>query len=189
MSEKTKTIVGVGLITAIVVVLQSLAVIIPVGIFNLNLILVPIVVGAALYGPKVGAWLGFVAGVLILFTNSGAFLAVSIIGTVITVLAKGILSGFLAGIIYNLLKKVNDTVAVATAALVCPIVNTGVFVIGCLLFFMETISTWVPEGQFGSTIEYIFLGMIGVNFLIEMAISIVLSATIVRIVKIGKSEN
>ena len=54
---------------------------------------------------------------------------------------------------------------------------------------METISTWVPEGQFGSTIEYIFLGMIGVNFLIEMAISIVLSATIVRIVKIGKSEN
>ena len=70
MSEKTKTIVGVGLITAIVVVLQSLAVIIPVGIFNLNLVLVPIVVGAALYGPKVGAWLGFVAGVLILFTNS-----------------------------------------------------------------------------------------------------------------------
>ena len=101
MSEKTKTIVGVGLITAIVVVLQSLAVIIPVGIFNLNLVLVPIVVGAALYGPKVGAWLGFVAGVLILFTNSGAFLAVSIIGTVITVLAKGILSGFLAGIVYN----------------------------------------------------------------------------------------
>ena len=53
MSEKTKTIVGVGLITAIVVVLQSLAVIIPVGIFNLNLVLVPIVVGAALYGPKI----------------------------------------------------------------------------------------------------------------------------------------
>ena len=95
----------------------------------------------------------------------------------------------LAGIVYNLLKKVNDTVAVASAAIACPIVNTGVFVIGCLLFFMETISTWVPEGQFGSTIEYIFLGMIGVNFLIEMAISIVLSATIVRIVKIGKSEN
>ncbi len=188
MNEKTKTIVGVGLITAIVVVLQSLAVIIPVGIFNLNLVLVPIVVGAALYGPKTGAWLGFVSAVLILFTNSGAFLAVSIPGTVVTVLGKGVLSGLLAGIVYNLLKKANDTVAVISAAIVCPIVNTGVFVIGCLLFFMETISTWVPEGQFGSTIEYIFLGMIGVNFLIEMAISIVLSSTIVRIVQIGKRE-
>lgn len=188
MNEKTKTIVGVGLITAIVVVLQSLAVIIPVGIFNLNLVLVPIVVGAALYGPKTGAWLGFVSAVLILFTNSGAFLAVSIPGTVVTVLGKGILSGLLAGIVYNLLKKTNDTIAVISAAIVCPIVNTGVFVIGCILFFMETISTWVPEGQFGSTIEYIFLGMIGANFLIEMAISIVLSSTIVRIVKIGKSE-
>ena len=47
MNQKTKKMVGVGLLTAIVVVLQSLAVIIPVGIFNLNLVLVPIVVGAA----------------------------------------------------------------------------------------------------------------------------------------------
>ena len=86
-----------------------------------------------------------------------------------------------------MLKKTNLTVAVVAAAIVCPIVNTGVFVLGCLAFFMDTISTWVPEGQFGSTIEYIFLGMIGTNFLIELAISIVLSSTIVRIIQIGKN--
>ncbi len=187
MRQKTKTMVGVGLLTAIVVVLQALAVTIPVGIFNLNLVLVPIVVGAALYGAMTGAWLGFVSAVLILFTNSAAFLAVSIPGTIVTVLAKGILSGLLAGLVYNLLKKINLTVAVVAAAIVCPIVNTGVFVLGCLAFFMDTISTWVPEGQFGSTIEYIFLGMIGTNFLIELAISIVLSSTIVRIIQIGKN--
>ena len=78
MRQKTKTMVGVGLLTAIVVVLQALAVTIPVGIFNLNLVLVPIVVGAALYGTMTGAWLGFVSAILILFTNSAAFLAVSI---------------------------------------------------------------------------------------------------------------
>ena len=63
MKSNTKTIVGVGLLTAIVVVLQALAVFIrPTGLFNISLVLVPIVVGAALYGYKAGAWLGLVFG-------------------------------------------------------------------------------------------------------------------------------
>ena len=66
-TSNTKTIVGVGLLTAIVVVLQALAVFIrPSGIFNISLVLVPIVVGAALYGWKAGAWLGLVFGVIVL---------------------------------------------------------------------------------------------------------------------------
>ena len=51
MSNTTKKVVGIGLFTAIVVVLQVLAVVIrPTGIFNISLVLVPIVVGAAMYG-------------------------------------------------------------------------------------------------------------------------------------------
>ena len=42
MEQKTKKLVGVGLLTAIVVVLQALAVVIrPTGIFNISLVLVP----------------------------------------------------------------------------------------------------------------------------------------------------
>ena len=194
MNQKTKKMVGVGLLTAIVVVLQSLAVITPVGIFNLNLVLVPIVVGAALYGIAAGAWLGFVSAMMILFTNAGAFLAVSVIGTIITVLGKGIGSGLIAGLVYKLLKKINLTISVICAAIACPIVNTGVFLLGCWLFFLPTITEW-GKGWAESTgketfsvVEYALVGLVGTNFLVELAISIVLSSTIVRIIQISKSS-
>ncbi len=35
--------------------------------------------------------------------------------------------------------KYNKYAAVVAAAVVCPLVNTGVFLIGCLLFFLDTI--------------------------------------------------
>ena len=88
---------GIGLLTAIVVVLQAMAVAIRFGVFNITLVLVPIVVGAALYGWKAGAWLGFVFGVVVLFTDAGAFLAVNVPGTIITCILKGALAGAAAG--------------------------------------------------------------------------------------------
>ena len=133
MKSNTKTIVGVGLLTAIVVVLQALAVFIrPTGLFNISLVLVPIVVGAALYGYKAGAWLGLVFGIVVLITDAAAFLAISVPGTVVTVLAKGLLCGLAAGLIYRLLASKNRVAAVVAAAVICPCVNTGVFLLGCL---------------------------------------------------------
>ncbi len=194
MKNKTKTMAGIGLLTAIIVVLQSLAMVVKLGIFELNLVLVPIVVGAALYGIKAGAWLGFVSGVMVLFApGTAVFLEVSVGGTIITVLGKGILSGLLAGLVYQLLQKVNLTLSVICAAITCPIVNTGVFLLGCWLFFLPTITAWgeawaaVAGKATFSVVEYAFVGLVGTNFLIELAISIVLSSTIVRIIQIGKS--
>ena len=55
MNNKTKNMVGVGLFTAIVVVLQFLGGGIKFGMFSISLVLVPIVVGSAVYGWKSGA--------------------------------------------------------------------------------------------------------------------------------------
>ena len=187
-TSNTKTIVGVGLLTAIVVVLQALAVFIrPSGIFNISLVLVPIVVGAALYGWKAGAWLGLVFGVIVLITDAAAFLAISVPGTVITVLAKGILCGLAAGAVYRLLAAKNRVVAVVAAAGVCPCVNTGVFLLGCLVFFMPTINEWAAASGYASAGAYMILALVGINFLIEMAVNIVLSSAIVQIIKVGKN--
>ena len=187
-TSNTKTIVGVGLLTAIVVVLQALAVFIrPSGIFNISLVLVPIVVGAALYGWKAGAWLGLVFGVIVLITDAAVFLAISVPGTVITVLAKGILCGLAAGAAYRLLAAKNRVVAVVAAAVVCPCVNTGVFLLGCLVFFMPTINEWAAASGYASAGAYMILALVGINFLIEMAVNIVLSSAIVQIIKVGKN--
>lgn len=184
-NKKTQMIVEMGLLTAIIIVLQVLtSVIKPSGIFAITLALTPIVIGAALHGWLAGAWLGFVFGLGVLISgDANPFLAVNAAGTIITVLAKGACAGAAAGAVYKLFEKVNSYVAVLLAAIVCPIVNTGIFVIGCFLFFMDTITLWA-EGA--DAITYIFVGMIGINFLIEMGVNIVLSSGtnyIIRLVK------
>ena len=90
MNEQTKKTVGIGLLTAIIIVLQVFSISIRFGVFDITLVLTPIIVGAALYGWATGAWLGFVFGMVVLFTDAGAFLAINVPGTIITVLAKGI---------------------------------------------------------------------------------------------------
>ena len=66
MNSKIKKLVGIGLFTAIVAVLQLLGGSIHFGIFSISLVLVPIVVGAAVYGWQAGAWLGFAFGAAVL---------------------------------------------------------------------------------------------------------------------------
>lgn len=189
MEQKTKKLVGVGLFTAIVVVLQVLAVAIrPTGLFNISLVLVPIVVGAALYGYKVGAWLGFVFSAVVLFTDSASFMAISVPGTIITVLLKGTLAGLAAGVIYSLVEKKSRILAVILSAIVCPVVNTGIFLLGCLVFFMDTINGWSAAAGYASAGAFMILALVGVNFLIEMGVNIVLSSVIVRIINIGKKN-
>ena len=49
-STKTQKIIGLGLFTTIVIVLQLLGSFIKFGVVSISLVLIPIVVGAALYG-------------------------------------------------------------------------------------------------------------------------------------------
>ncbi len=188
VNAKTKTIVGLGLLTAIVIVLQAMAIGIRFGVFTITLTLVPIIVGAALYGWKAGAWLGFVFGAVVLFTDAGAFLAVNVPGTIITCLGKGTLAGLAAGAVYSLVSKKNGAVAAVAAGIVSPIVNTGVFLLGCVIFFMDTIKEWAAGAGFESAGTYMVTSFVGLNFIIELAINLVLSSVIVVIVRYGLKE-
>ena len=180
----TQTLVMSAVLTALVVILQLLASFVKGPVFSLTLVLIPIVIGTATCGKGIGAWLGFVFGLVVLLSGDAApFLAVNVPGTILTVLAKGTMCGLISGIAYEgalKLFKGNTYLSTVIAAIVCPIVNTGIFLIGCLFFFMPTIATWAGGT---STIAYIFAGMIGINFLIELAVNIVFSPIIVRILK------
>lgn len=184
--ELTYKLVGTALLTAIVVVLQIVGGAIKVGTFSISLVLMPIVVGAALFGIWSGAWLGLVFGVMVMATGDAAlFLAVNVPGTIITVLAKGILAGLAAGAVYKLLEKKNKYVATLLASIASPVVNTGVFLIGCAVFFMDTIKSWAGDAP---VFKYMIVGPVGFNFILELAINLVLNPVIVRIVDIGKKS-
>ena len=178
------------MLTGIVIVLQFLGAFIRFGPFSVSLVLLPIAVGAALLGAYAGAWLGFVFGLVVLFSgDANVFLAVDPLGTVIVVLAKGALAGFAAGLVYSLLAKKSRTLAAISAAVVCPVVNTGIFIIGAYIFFLPTITDWAAAaGGFANVTAYIFLGMVGVNFFFELGVNLVLSPVIVRLVQYGQEK-
>lgn len=182
MSVQTMALGAV--LTALVVVLQFLGAFVRFGPFQISLVLVPIVIGAAVGGAGLGGWLGFIFGLVVLLNgDAAAFLAVNAVGTVLTVLLKGTLCGVVAGKVYKLLAEKNKTLAVILAALACPVTNTGVFLIGCVLFFLNTIAAWGEAAGFVNVFEYLIVVMVGLNFLVETAVNLVLSPVITRLLK------
>ena len=178
------TIIGLGLLTAIVVVMQFISMGLRFGTFSITLTLIPIVVGAALYGWVSGAWLGFVFGVSVLLTgDANTFLAVNIPGTITTVLVKGILAGLCAGLVYELISKKNQIAAVLVSAVIAPVVNTGIFILGSYIFFLDYLSG-LAEGT--NLFVFILVALVGINFFIELGTNLVLNPAILQIIRIGK---
>ncbi len=220
-----RMIAGLAILTAIVVVLQMLGSFIKFGPFSISLVLIPIVVGAAvycptadtfrkinmtkgerifswLYGPLAGAWLGLVFSIVVLMFDAAAFLAINVFGTVVTVLLKGTLAGFVSGIVYTLLRKWSlvlknlekntdsweINLGVVAAAIVCPVVNTGIFLLGCLIFFLPTIREWAAGMGYENAGSYMIFGLVGGNFLFELLFNLILSPVIVQIISIGRKS-
>ena len=186
-SAQIRTLTLGAILTAMVIVLQMLGQFIRFGPFSISLVLVPIVIGAAMCGPKISTWLGFIFGVAVLMTDAAAFLAISVPGTVITVLLKGMMAGLAAGLICKVFKKKSPTLAVILAAIVCPLVNTGIFLLGCVVFFLDTVTQWGVGAGFDNVGAYLIFGMVGINFLVEMAMNIFLSPVVVRLLNVGNN--
>lgn len=185
--QKIYRMVGLALLAALTVVLQLLAGVIRVGTFPITLTLVPIIIGAALFGPSAGAFLGAVFGAVVfagcvsgtdpgshlLFLASPFFCALVCFG-------KGMLAGWCAGLVYRLIAKRSASVvrsyfAVLVSAIVAPVVNTGLFSLSLLFLFRETLETFAAGSD---VLNYLFYVLIGVNFLLELGVNLVLSPVI-----------
>ena len=186
--EQTQKMIYLAILTALVAILSFIK--IPLfGMFSITLTLPAIVIGVALCGPLAGAWLGGVFSLMVVLSGeAGAFIAIKPIASIILVFAKGILAGFVAGLLYRLLAKKNTILGVSVAAVVAPIVNTGIFFLGCFAFFYETMTEWGAAYGFESGVSYMFLGLAGGNFLVELAVNIILCPTILRFLQIITSK-
>jgi len=186
----TRKLVLLALFTGIVVVLQFFGSFIRFGPFAISLVLMPIVVGAALIGVYAGGWLGLAFGFTVLFSPETAFfMSLNAPATVFVILMRGLLAGLAAGAVYKAFEDKNKTAAAVLAAAVCPIVNTGIFIAGLYAFFLPVIAAWGAEAGAVNTASYIFLTLIGANFLLEFALNMTLSAIIVRLVQFGRDKS
>ena len=193
-NAKTNTfkLTGLGILTAIIIVLQVFTTFVRFGPFSITLALIPIVVGAAMYGKGAGAYLGAVFSVVVVIMCitggdvGGAMVwAANPFMCVIMCMLKGTVAGFLAGWMYELIAPKNQLLGVIIAALVSPIANTGIFIIGMLLFFKDTLAAWAGGSDL---LTYIIMGLTGVNFLIELGVNLVLSPIVVKIIEAVKKS-
>ena len=184
---QTEKLVLIALFTALVAILAYFGGFIKIGgLASISLTLIPVVLGAAMCGPFVGAWLGGVSGAVFFLTADAAFwLGLSIPGTIITVMVKGVMAGLLAGLTYTFLERFNRYVAVFASAVVAPIVNTGIFLIGSMIFFIDTVKAGAVAEGLGVG-GYLIIFFVGLNFVFELAVNILLSPAILRIINIKK---
>ena len=183
MRKQNKAImkmVGIAFMMALVIVMQSLSGIIPpIGGFSISLVLIPIVLGAAVYGPGAGALLGATFGVIVYINCvTGADIGGAMVFQAnpvlcfLVVMAKGTLAGLVSGAVYKLLKCKNSYLAMLVAAIVCPVINTGVFVACMFLFFIDVLAVWAGGSDL---VGYVLTGLILANFVPELIINVVFS--------------
>lgn len=165
--ENIHRITGIAILAAISIILQVVGNFVAFGPVSINLCLIPIALGAILYGPWGGAILGAVNGVMVLFAAStlAVFMPVSVFGTIFVCLLKCSIAGFVAGLLCKLFMKHNKVLAYCVAGASVVIINSGLFALGSMLFFMPILK---EAGQdYANAYFYLFIVMIGWNFVFE----------------------
>lgn len=187
--EKIRELVGLAMLSTLIVALQAISNYIPFGPVSITLALIPIVVGSIIYGPKGGLILGTVMGIMVCFAPStmALFMPYSVMLTIIVCLVKSAVAGLVAGYIFKFLSKKNRFLAIVLASISVPLVNTGLFTVACYTLFLPLIKT-LASAEAASVTAFLFLTMIGLNFLIEFATNSILSPIVVKIVDLYKKK-
>ena len=189
-----------AVLVALVIVLQLWGSAIPIGLAGLNLsfVLVPITLGAIILGPIAGLILGFIFGFVVIMTGvtgtnffTAYVLNDSPFFTVVTVLLKGMVAGFVCGILYKIISKKNKYIAVIVAAAVVPVLNTGIFILGalCMSGSLQTfVSAYMPDFAGRNIMYIIIVGLVTVNFFIEFAVNIICAPVLNTVTEVVEKQ-
>lgn len=184
---KTLKMVQIALLAAIVVILQLFFSAVRVGPVTLNFVLVPIVIASVFIGPLAGFCVGAFAGVttfIQVFTSADPFyiflMTNNPVATAVICILKTALAGLLAGFVYNGIKKLSGgksrSLGAIVPAVVCPVVNTGLFCLGMYLFFGNA---FLNDAAYASVVAgnlfyFIVIILVGWNFVIELLLNVIL---------------
>lgn len=188
-----------GILFALVIVLQSIA---SFGVINICLCLIPITLGAMLFGWKSGLALGTTFGVVAAFwgiVGKDIFtlylFQANPFMTIVICLVKGAACGVVPALLYkwisgiNKLGKGKNIFAAIAAAISAPIANTGVFALGCTIIMDDVTSVAAQLGLVKENfVVLLFVGLISVNFFIELAINAVFSPALGKLTAILEKQ-
>ena len=191
--QRILRLVEMAMLIALVVVLQIFGGFFKIGPFSLSFVLIPIVIGSIILGWKGGIFLGAVFGfVVIIQCATGVDVGGNILWSInpfltsLICIVKGAAAGFFPGLIYNAFTRKNTSHFVSVAAAVvasvsAPIANTGLFLLGLSTFFNSTLVEWAGGTN---VMVYIITGLVGINFIIEFLINLIVSPAISTIINV-----
>ena len=188
-NRKTVNLVSLGILLALVVILQFWGSGIKVGPTSFSLVLIPIALGGMLLGPSAGAILGFTFGLITFLCGlfgldpfTRTLLDSQFVITMLLCIVKGTAAGWGAGFLYKMLSTKNDLLASFVAAGAAPLINTGIFAIGSLFLRGTLEANFVGEGV--NFFYFLFVGLIGINFLVEFSVNMIAAAALCRVVRV-----
>lgn len=187
VEKKTVRLAQLAILSALIVVLQLMSYGVKIGPFGLSLVLIPIVIGGALFGIRSGAILGGVFGVVVVLccvfgldVGGNMLWSINPLLTALICVGKGVAAGVAGAAVSKVFQKVNKpTVGVFLSAITVPLVNTGLFLTMLSLCFYDTLVQWAA-GQ--NVVYYVLTGIILVNFVPELLLNVILAPVAQRVI-------
>lgn len=182
-----KTVIGLAVFALIIVVMAfTPAGFLKTGSLEASFLVVPVAIGAVLMGPSCGAALGLVMGIVsfaMCFGSSdmgSALLGVSAVNTFLLCIIPRVVCGWMAGVFSDLLSKIDKTgfVPQLAAAVVCPVFNFILFMLGLSLLFGQSPYILNLQTQLNASGIGFYFALGGMNLLYELSASAVLTTGI-----------
>lgn len=193
-----KSVMGLAVFALIIVVMAfTPAGFLKIGNLEASFLVVPVAIGAILLGPTYGAVLGLVMGVVSFAQCFGAsdmgsaLFGVSPINTFLLCVIPRVICGWMAGVFYDLLSKIDKTgfVPQIAAAVVCPLFNFILFMLGLSLLFGQTPYLLNLQTQMNASGIGFYFALGGMNLLYELLASLVLTTGISTVILKFKNRN
>lgn len=193
-NEKNRTNVRkmtvLAILIALIIALQVFSTFIKFGPYNITLALTPVIIGGALYGLGAGTLLGGVFGGVILVIGllgwdgggTMALIQMRPLECIGIILLRGLCAGFLSALVFRLFSKKSLHAGTLCASIVCPVVNTAIFVIGMVLCFGDVLAPGAEE-QGQSILVYTIMALAGINFIIELIVNVALASGLTTILR------
>ncbi|MBE6539574.1 MAG: hypothetical protein E7674_02405 [Ruminococcaceae bacterium] len=185
--KKNKFVVDCAILCSLTVVLQILSTLMSNYLqFSLTLALIPVAVACIHYGAKCGIIVSAAMGITLFIecvvgfdVGGGIMFALSPVKTFIGSAVRVVLAAcgvILAGALTSKFKEKKWRSFLLSALL--PVFNTGIFLLAFITMFNPLLHEWA-SGAGSTVISYIFLGLVGVNFIIEVITCVALCPAIV----------
>lgn len=192
--KRTKEMVLMAILVAIMLIFAFTPLgYLKIGVIEITLMVIPVAIGAIVLGPSGGAVLGGVFGLtsfLQCFGMSafGTFLmTVNPILTFITCMIPRILCGWLSGLLFKSLQKIDKTKIVSyfAASLSTALLNTLFFMLSIIIFFWNNDSFISQMNSWNITTDSIWLflvAFVGLNGVVEAIVNFIVGGALSKAV-------